>query len=236
LSKESDIKEKKPSPNSSPNVISTLDNEYNKKIFEEALEQGILDSRSANRFDWLNMGWLKNHFENLDMWDRFSEQDKIIREEASKYNKQDIKDEWDKMDNNPNRLKFGSFVELIKNDDKLKADKIVKDVAALKKKNKKKGHREEDEKEWNDKNPNATFKFMITKKDIDAGIAVFNHLKDRLVCCSGQIFYKHKNILLNDIKIIIPCLIVFVLSLPIFKLLTDDIIAEYEVIHIMPKK
>jgi hypothetical protein len=43
LSKESDIKEKKPSPNSSPSVITDLDNKYNEMIFEKALEQGILD-------------------------------------------------------------------------------------------------------------------------------------------------------------------------------------------------
>jgi hypothetical protein len=42
------------------------------------------------------------------------------------------------MDNNPNGLKFGSFVEWIKKDDKLKADKIIKDVPALKKQDTKK--------------------------------------------------------------------------------------------------
>jgi hypothetical protein len=115
-------------------------------VFEKALEQEILDPRSTNRFDWLNMGWmLKNQFDNLDMWDRFSERDKIIRGKASKYNKQDVKDEWDKMDNNPNGLKFGSFVEWIKKDDKLKADKIIKEVAALKKEDKKKVNCSENE-------------------------------------------------------------------------------------------
>jgi hypothetical protein len=133
---------------------------------------------------------------------------------------------------------FGTFIKWIKDDHFLKADIIIKKIAALKKEDKRKVHKqtikneqqlacEQHEKEWNEKNPNATFKFMIAKKDIDAGIAVFNHLKDRLVCCSGQIFYKHNNIWLNDIKMIIPCLRVFVLNLPIFKVLGNGIIVEY---------
>jgi hypothetical protein len=238
LPNETDIKEMKSSPNRIPTVIIDIDNKYNKMIFELALEQGILDVRAANRLDWINMGWfLKNQFDNIELFDNFSKRDER-RGKDCKYNKQDVKDEWNKMDVDTNGLKIGSFIEWIKKDDKLKADIIIKKIAALKKEDKRKGHKqtikneqqiacEEHEKEWNDKNPNATFKFMTAKKDIDAGIAVFNHLKDRLVCCSGQIFYKHNNIWLNDIKMIIPCLRVFVLSLPIFKLLANGIIVEY---------
>jgi hypothetical protein len=61
LPSKNDIKERTSSPDSTPTIITDIDNKYNKMIFELALEQGILDPRSANRFDWLNMGWmLKN--------------------------------------------------------------------------------------------------------------------------------------------------------------------------------
>jgi hypothetical protein len=207
LPNETDIKEMKSSPNRIPTVIIDIDNKYNKTIFELALEQGILDVRAANRLDWINMGWfLKNQFDNIELFDNFSKRDER-RGKDCKYNKQDVKDEWNKMDVDTNGLKIGSFIEWIKKDDKLKADIIIKKIAALKKEDKRKGHKqtikneqqiacEEHEKEWNDKNPNATFKFMTAKKDIDAGIAVFNHLKDRLVCCSGIVICKYEYVLL----------------------------------------
>jgi hypothetical protein len=202
LPSKNDIKERTSSPDSTPTIITDIDNKYNKMIFELALKQGILDPRSANRIDWLNMGWMvKNQFDEMDMWDRFSERDEIIRGKDSTYKKQDIKDEWDKMERDTrtsngkgiqggNAL-FGSFIKWIKEDDKVKADIIIKKVAALKKEDDRRRHKqtikdnqqiacEEHEKEWNYKNPNALFKFMTATKDADAGIAVFNHLKDRL--------------------------------------------------------
>jgi hypothetical protein len=46
-------------------------------IFEEALEQGILDIRLTDRLKWLTMGWLlKNQFDDMDMWDRSKRDEK----------------------------------------------------------------------------------------------------------------------------------------------------------------
>jgi hypothetical protein len=85
LPNKNDIKEIKSLSNNTPAVITDIDNKYNKMIFELALKQGILDSRITNYHDWINMGFLlKNQFDDVDMWDRFSERDKIIRGKHSK--------------------------------------------------------------------------------------------------------------------------------------------------------
>jgi hypothetical protein len=171
------------------------------------------------------------------MWDRFSERDKIIRGEVSKYNKQDVKDEWDKMDKNQNGLKFGSFVEWIKKDDKLKAGIIIKEVAVLKKEEKRKSRANTNteekinsgllkEKEWSDNNPDK-MKFTRIIDDKDAGKVAFEYLKDRLVYCSGQIFYKYNNIWIHDKELIKASLRVLVLDMPIFKELQQGTIVTY---------
>jgi P4 family phage/plasmid primase-like protien len=142
LSKESEVKERKSQSRrpDSPTVITDLDNKYNKMIFEKALEQGLLDVRATNRLDWLTMGWLlKNQFDDMDMWDRFSKRCELseIKQIQKKYDKKNIIDEWDKMDIDVNGLHFGSFIEWIKKDDKTKSSDIIRDITALKKEDKK---------------------------------------------------------------------------------------------------
>jgi hypothetical protein len=58
---------------------------------------------------------------------------------------------------------------------------------------------------------------LIVNTDKDAGNAVFKHLKNKLVFCEGQTFYKHHNIWIHDTDIIQASLLVFVLELPIYK-------------------
>jgi hypothetical protein len=151
--------------------------------------------------------------------------DIVNKANAGEYNKENNKKMYDEPHNEA-KGKIGwrfiyNFASESNPEQKEILDAKYKAIERVKKNDLKKEENKKNnaikEKEWNDSNPNSSFKYMIAHTDKDAGNAVFEHLKNRLVFCEGQTFYKHHNIWIHDMDIIQASLHVFVLDLPIFK-------------------
>jgi hypothetical protein len=150
------------------------DNNYNKQFITLALAKGLFVERAQehNYDQWASMGWaIKNVLgeDGCKLFHTFSELSDI-------YNEANVKTFWDNIDTSRiKKLTIKSIIKWAKDENKDVYNEVVKELKKLTNKDK-----------------------IVIKDDNDGANRLLETLKDILIPCKGQLFYKTNHIWIND--------------------------------------
>ena len=172
------IEMNKPQP--LPSVIPVKDtnvdaDKYN-KYFDLFMKKSALDKYAENYSEWRNIGFiLRYEFGNdigFELFDAFS---KLC---PAKYDYIENRKWWNKLEDIPKKpLTFATLIYMVKNDN----NKIYEDVL---------------------REMNKCDNLIFVNDDNEAAEVIFERLKDKLVPCKGQLFFKVNYIWISDSEII----------------------------------
>ena len=188
------IEMNKPQP--LPSVIPVKDtnvdaDKYN-KYFDLFMKKSALDKYAENYSEWRNIGFiLRYEFGNdigFELFDAFS---KLC---PAKYDYIENRKWWNKLEDIPKKpLTFATLIYMVKNDN----NKIYEDVL---------------------REMNKCDNLIFVNDDNEAAEVIFERLKDKLVPCKGQLFFKVNYIWISDSEIIKTHILDYILKSKIYKL------------------
>jgi hypothetical protein len=213
--------EEKPKISSIPTTVSPLMNDLEFNIQKYKDYTALIDWKMISQY----IHYFKFQKASSNIGIPFEIFDEIVEKSgAEKYDKIKNKEMYD-IPHDESKGKLGwRFLFKLANDfnpkEKEELDakyrKIVKQMVAESTRQENKSIWDKDSEEWKLANPDL-LQYTLIKSDEEAGKIVFEFLKDRLIYCNGQTFYKHENIWINDTKMILASLRVSILGMPIFK-------------------